>query len=133
MFMEGLCVLIEREYKPSKLFLPQKKKRVDVKRWEGVGWGGVGYRNLRSEKGTGKPQVFLGSLLGTCRSAIGQFFSLFLVTLPEVFANGNSSYGYYFTHGNRKRKRRIVREEWSVFLPERRWFRVYSWVVFTKT
>ena len=33
--------------------------------------------------------MFLGSLLGTCRSAI--FFSLFLVTVPEVFAEGNSS------------------------------------------
>lgn len=38
--MEGLCVLIEREYKPGKLFLPQKKKE-----WmssAGRGWGGVG-------------------------------------------------------------------------------------------
>ena len=34
------------------------------------------------------PLVFLGSLLGTRRSAIGQFFPLFLVTFPEVFAKG---------------------------------------------
>ena len=32
------------------------------------------------------PQLFLGWLLGTRRSAIGHFFSLSLVTLPEVFA-----------------------------------------------
>jgi len=74
-FMEGLCVVIEREYKQGKRFVPQKKASGDVKRWEGVGGGEVGYRDFRSEKGTGKPQVFLGSLLGTCRSAIGQFFS----------------------------------------------------------
>ena len=29
--------------------------------------------------------LFLGSLLGTCSSAIGQFFFLSLVTVPEVF------------------------------------------------
>ena len=32
------------------------------------------------------PQLFLGWLLGTRRSAIGQFFSLSRVTIPEVFA-----------------------------------------------
>ena len=31
-------------------------------------------RHFRIEKGTGTPQLFLGSLLGTCWSAIGQFF-----------------------------------------------------------
>ena len=34
--------------------------------------------------------LFLGSLLGTLRSAIDQFFSLSLVTVPEVFAKVNS-------------------------------------------
>ena len=37
------------------------------------------------------PQVFLGRLLGTRRSAIGQFFSLSLVTVPDVFAKVNSA------------------------------------------
>ena len=32
------------------------------------------------------PQLLLGSLLGEHRSAIGQFFPLSLVTVPEVFA-----------------------------------------------
>ena len=36
------------------------------------------------------PQLFLGSLVETRRSAIGQFFSLSLVTVPEVFAKVNS-------------------------------------------
>ena len=31
------------------------------------------------------PQLFLGWLLGTRLSAIGQFFSMSLVTVPEVF------------------------------------------------
>ena len=31
------------------------------------------------------PQLLLGSLLETCRSAIGQFFPLSLVAVPEVF------------------------------------------------
>ena len=31
--------------------------------------------------------MFVGSLLVTYRSAIGQFFSLSLVTIPKVFAN----------------------------------------------
>ena len=37
--------------------------------------------------------MFLGSLLETCRSAIGQFFPLFLVpvTFQEVFAKVNSA------------------------------------------
>ena len=51
MFMEGLCVVIGKEYKQGKRFLPQKK-RGDVKRREGVGLGGVGYRDFRSEEGT---------------------------------------------------------------------------------
>lgn len=51
--MEGLCVVIGKEYKQGKRFLPQKKKkRGDVKRREGVGLGGVGYRDFRSEEGT---------------------------------------------------------------------------------
>ena len=37
------------------------------------------------------PRLFLGSLLVTRRSAIGQFFSLHLVTTPEVFAKINSA------------------------------------------
>ena len=37
------------------------------------------------------PQLFVGSFQGTCQSAIGQFFSLSLVTVPEFFAKGNSS------------------------------------------
>ena len=37
------------------------------------------------------PQVFLGLLLGTRQSAIGQFFSLPLETIPEVFAKDNSA------------------------------------------
>ena len=36
-------------------------------------------------------QCFLGSLLGTRWSAIGQFFSLSLVTIPEFFAKVNSA------------------------------------------
>ena len=32
------------------------------------------------------PHLFLGRLLGTNRLAIGQFFSLSLVTVPEVFS-----------------------------------------------
>ena len=36
-------------------------------------------------------QLFLGLLLGTRWSAIGQFFSLTLVTVPEVFAKVNSA------------------------------------------
>ena len=32
------------------------------------------------------PQLFLGSLLETRRSAIGQFLCLSLLTVPEVFA-----------------------------------------------
>ena len=68
--MEGLCVVIQREYKQGKRFLRQKKKSG----CQAVGGGGVGYRDFRSEEGTGKLQVFLESLLGTCRSAIGQFF-----------------------------------------------------------
>ena len=36
-------------------------------------------------------QLFLGSLLGMRRSAIGQFFFLSLVTIPEAFAKVNSA------------------------------------------
>ena len=36
------------------------------------------------------PQWFVGSLLGTDRSVIDQFFPLSLVTVPEVFAKINS-------------------------------------------
>lgn len=35
-------------------------------------------------------QLFLGSFLGTHWSAIVQFFSVSLATVPEVFANVNS-------------------------------------------
>ena len=45
------------------LFTSEKKKSG----CQAVGGGGVGYRDFRREEGTGKPQVFLGSLLGTCR------------------------------------------------------------------
>ena len=37
------------------------------------------------------PQWFLGSLLGTRWSAIGQFFSLSLATVPEVFTKVKSA------------------------------------------
>ena len=37
------------------------------------------------------PQLFVGSLFGTRRSAIGQVLSLSLVTVPEVFAKANSA------------------------------------------
>ena len=72
-FMKGLCVLIEREYKPGKLFLPQKKKS----RCQALGGGGMGWGRLsQPEKREARSENlrFLGSLLGTCRSAIGQFF-----------------------------------------------------------
>ena len=36
------------------------------------------------------PQLFVGSFLVTCQSAIGQFFSLSLVTVPKVFPKVNS-------------------------------------------
>ena len=45
------------------------------------------HRHIRNEKCV--PQLFLGSLLGTRRSAIGQFFPLRSVTTPEVFAKIN--------------------------------------------
>ena len=47
------------------------------------------------------PQVFLGSLLGTCRSAIDRFFfvALALVTVPEVFAKVNSAQFSSFING----------------------------------
>ena len=38
------------------------------------------------------PQLILGSLLMTRRSAIGQFFSQSLETVPEVFAKVNSAH-----------------------------------------
>ena len=37
------------------------------------------------------PQLFVGSLFGTRRSAIGQVLSLSLVTVPGVFAKVNSA------------------------------------------
>ena len=37
------------------------------------------------------PQLFLRSLLGTRQSAVGQFFSLSLVTVPEVFMKVKSA------------------------------------------
>ena len=37
------------------------------------------------------PQLFLRSLLGTRESAVGQFFSLSLVTVPEVFMKVKSA------------------------------------------
>ena len=49
-------------------------------------------RHFINEKGTGaevRPQLFLGLLLVTRRSAIGAFFYLSLVTVPEVFARVN--------------------------------------------
>ena len=36
------------------------------------------------------PQGLLGSFPGTRRSGIGQFFSMSLVTVPEVFAKVNT-------------------------------------------
>ena len=50
-------------------------------------------RSFRNEEMKPKcfPQLFLGLLLGTRRSAIGQFFSLSFVTVPEVFAKVNSA------------------------------------------
>ena len=36
------------------------------------------------------PQLFVGSFLVTYQSAIGQFFSLSVVTVPKVFAKVNS-------------------------------------------
>ena len=44
MFMEGLCVVIGKEYKQGKRFLPQKKKKMrgcQAPGGGGVGWGGV--------------------------------------------------------------------------------------------
>ena len=55
--------------------------------------GPFAIRHFRSEKEMEPkcvPQLFRGSLLGTRRSAIGQFFSVSLVTVPEVFAKVNS-------------------------------------------
>ena len=50
--------------------------------------------HLRNEKGTGvkmRPAIVsVASLLRTHQSAIGQLFSLCLVTVPEVFAKVNS-------------------------------------------
>ena len=48
-------------------------------------------RYFTNEKGTGTPQWLLGSLLATRRSAIGQFVSLSLVTVPLVFSQVNST------------------------------------------
>ena len=49
-------------------------------------------RHCMNEKGTGaevRQQLFLGLLLVTRRSAIGAFFYLSPVTVPEVFARVN--------------------------------------------
>ena len=46
-------------------------------------------RHLRKEKGTGAEMFF--AIVSICRSTIGQFFSLSLVTVPEVFAKVNSA------------------------------------------
>ena len=51
----------------------------------------VRIRYFGDEKKTGTQQLYLGSLLVTCRSAIGQFFPLSLVTVPEVYANVKSA------------------------------------------
>ena len=45
-------------------------------------------RYFRNKKRTGAE---MGSLLGKNRSAIGQFFSLSLITVPDVFAEVNSA------------------------------------------
>ena len=42
-------------------------------------------RHLINSKGTGA-EICLAIVSGTRRSAIGQFFSLSLVTVPEVFS-----------------------------------------------
>ena len=50
-------------------------------------------RLYRNDKGTGaemRPVIASGIVTRTRRSATGQFFSLSLVTVPEVFANVNS-------------------------------------------
>ena len=54
MFMEGLCVVIGKEYKQGKHFLPQKKKKKGglTSPGGGGGGGGGGYRDFRSEEGT---------------------------------------------------------------------------------
>ena len=54
------------------------------------------YSPFRNEKGIllqkkFEPRLFIGSLLGSRRSAIGQSFSLSLVTIPKVFAKVNSA------------------------------------------
>ena len=52
------------------------------------------FRDFRKEMGLEPkcfPQLFVGSLFGTRRSAIGQVLSLSLVTVPEVFAKVNSA------------------------------------------
>ena len=47
-------------------------------------------RHFRNEKETGV-EMQSQSCLGTGRSAIGQFFSMSLVTVPEVFVNVKSA------------------------------------------
>lgn len=52
----------------------------------------VTIRHFKNEKGTGGncvPQLFLGKLLATRRSDIGQLFFLSLVAVPEVSAKLN--------------------------------------------
>ena len=38
-----------------------------------------------------RPAIVSGMVTWSARSAIGQFFSLYLVTVPEVFAKVNSA------------------------------------------
>lgn len=50
--------------------------------------------HIRTEKGTGakmRRAIVFGIVSGTRRSAIGQFFNLSLVTVPEIFAIVNSA------------------------------------------
>ena len=50
--------------------------------------------HFRNKKGTGaemSPAIVCGIVLGTRRSAIGRFFCLSLVTIPDVFAKINST------------------------------------------
>ena len=77
-----------------------------------MGWGRVS--RLKKREGYWKTASVSGIVTGDVPVSYWPICSLFVVTVPEVFANGNSSHGYYFTHDNRKLKR-IVREERSVF------------------
>ena len=48
------------------------------------------FRNVEGNWSRNAFRIFLGSLLGKSRSAIGQFFPLFPLTVPEVFEKVNS-------------------------------------------